>query len=64
MLWKFGSVYNRDRQYSDHLRPVTYEMRPPALAATKPRARDLFVHHIKGADMAAAPASDSGRQNA
>src|SRR5262249_51029231 len=44
MLWKFGSVYNRDRQCNDHLRPVTYQMRPPALAAAKPRARDLFVH--------------------
>src|SRR5438034_672228 len=44
MLWKFGSVYNRDRQYSDHLRPVTYQMRPPAAVAAKPGARDLFVH--------------------
>ncbi len=44
MLWKFGSVYNRDRQYSDHLRPVTYQMRPPAVVAATPRARDLFVH--------------------
>src|SRR2546425_1293556 len=44
MLWKFGSVYNRDRQYADHLRPVTYQMRPPAAVAAKPGARDLFVH--------------------
>src|SRR5207302_11437476 len=44
MLWKFGSVYNRDRQYADHLRPVTYQMRPPAAVASKPRARDLFIH--------------------
>jgi len=63
MLWKFGSVYNRDRQYSDHLRPVTYQMRPPALATARPRARDLFIHHVKGADMAAAPAPSSGRQD-
>src|SRR6266581_4635642 len=47
MLWKFGSVYNRDRQYSDHLRPVTYQMRPPAAVAAKPGARDLFVHQLK-----------------
>src|SRR3989440_1065499 len=46
MLWKFGSVYNRDRQYSDHLRPVTYQMRPPAAVAFKPRARDLFIHQL------------------
>src|SRR5438067_1427625 len=44
MLWKFGSVYNRDRQYADHLRPVTYQMRPPAAVATTPGPRDLFVH--------------------
>src|SRR5215813_5736729 len=52
MLWKFGSVYNRDRQCNDHLRPVTYQMRPPALAAAKPRARDLFVHRVARPDMA------------
>jgi len=63
MLWKFGSVYNRDRQYSDHLRPVTYQMRPPALATARPRARDLFIHHVKGADVAAAPAPSSGGQD-
>src|SRR5213594_3041485 len=44
MLWKFGSVYNRDRQYSDHLRPVRYQMRPPEPVAARPDARDLFVH--------------------
>jgi len=49
MLWKFGSVYNRDRQYGDHLRPVTYQMRPPTLTATKPRAKDLFIHRPAGA---------------
>src|SRR5437660_1321562 len=54
MLWKFGSVYNRDRQYADHLRPVRYQMRPQAAVATKPGARDLFVHQLKvgGPDMA------------
>src|SRR5947199_411644 len=54
MLWKFGSVYNRDRQYGDQLRPVTYQMRPPAAVAAKPGARDLFVHQLKmgGPEMA------------
>jgi magnesium-protoporphyrin IX monomethyl ester (oxidative) cyclase len=43
-LWKFSRVYSADRQSSDHSRPVTYAMRPPAATPTKPRARDLFVH--------------------
>jgi len=45
MLWKFGSVYSRDRQYSDHFKPLRYSMRPQeARSASRPRARDLFVH--------------------
>jgi hopanoid C-3 methylase len=44
MLWKFGSVYNAERQYADHQRPVAYAMRPPAPGAGRPGARDLFVH--------------------
>ncbi len=45
MLWKFGSVYSRDRQYSDHFKALRYSMRPPeAHGASRPRARDLFVH--------------------
>jgi magnesium-protoporphyrin IX monomethyl ester (oxidative) cyclase len=44
MLWKFGSVYNTQRQFADHQRPVTYAMRPPAAVASRPRARDLFIH--------------------
>jgi magnesium-protoporphyrin IX monomethyl ester (oxidative) cyclase len=45
MLWKFGSVYSRDRQVSDHARPLAYSMRPPQTqSASPPRARDLFVH--------------------
>lgn len=45
MIWKFKSVYNTKRQYGDHQQPVTYAMRPPpAPGATRPRARDLYVH--------------------
>jgi len=45
MLWKFGSVYSRDRQYSDHFKPLKYSMRPPeAPGVAPPRIRDLFVH--------------------
>jgi len=45
MLWRFGRVYNVGRQLADHARPATYTMRPPpAASASRPRARDLFVH--------------------
>ena len=44
MLWKFSSVYNPERQYADHFRPVTYEMRPRRLLALKPTKADLYVH--------------------
>src|SRR5205085_2214640 len=45
MLWKFGSVYSRDRQYNDHFKPLKYSMRPPeAPGVAPPRTRDLFVH--------------------
>ena len=45
MLWKFGSVYSRDRQYSDHFKPLKYSMRPPeAPGVAPPHTRDLFVH--------------------
>jgi magnesium-protoporphyrin IX monomethyl ester (oxidative) cyclase len=43
MLWKFNEVYNTNRQFADHQRPVTYAMRPPA-AVGRLRARDLFIH--------------------
>jgi magnesium-protoporphyrin IX monomethyl ester (oxidative) cyclase len=44
MLWKFNSVYNPDRQFADHQKPVTYEMNPPRLLASKPTKADLYVH--------------------
>ena len=45
MLWKFSSVYNPDRQYADHFRPVEYEMNPPKpIAAAKPSKAELYVH--------------------
>ena len=45
MLWKFGSVYNPDRQYADHMRPVEYEMDPPRpIAAARPSKAELYVH--------------------
>jgi magnesium-protoporphyrin IX monomethyl ester (oxidative) cyclase len=44
MLWKFNSVYNPERQYADHFKPVTYEMRPPRVLTVKPTKADLYVH--------------------
>ncbi len=45
MLWNFSDVYNPDRQYADHFKPVRYEMRPPrALHGIKPTKADLYVH--------------------
>jgi len=47
-LWRWSRVYSADRQHGDHLRPVTYAMRPPAAPVATPRARDLFVHLAAG----------------
>jgi hopanoid C-3 methylase HpnR len=44
MLSKFGSVVNENRQYNDHQRPVTYQMKPPRPAVAKPDPAELFVH--------------------
>lgn len=45
MLWQFRRVYNPDRQYADHSKPVVYAMRPPVgPGAPRPRARDLYIH--------------------
>jgi hopanoid C-3 methylase HpnR len=44
MLWKFSSVYNAQRQYSDHGRPVTYALRARRPVAGKPSGSLLYVH--------------------
>jgi hopanoid C-3 methylase len=44
MLWKFASVYNAERQFSDHARPVTYALRPRRLRTGRPTAAELYVH--------------------
>ena len=46
MLWRFNRVYNADRQYGDHGRPVDYELPVPdhrELAGPRDR-RELYVH--------------------
>jgi hopanoid C-3 methylase len=45
MLWKFERVYNAERQFRDHLNEVTYQMRPPGPAVSKPTTAELYVHH-------------------
>jgi len=42
MLWKFGSVYSRERQLADHAREVRYRMRPPPPASPTPE--QLYIH--------------------
>jgi hopanoid C-3 methylase HpnR len=44
MLWKFNGVYHPERQYADHLRPVTYAVQPPAAGVSKPTSAQLHVH--------------------
>jgi hypothetical protein len=45
MIWKFNKVYNPDRQYSDHLQTVTYQLPPPAKHPVEaPGQKDLYIH--------------------
>ncbi len=45
MIWKFNQVYNAERQYSEHLRPVEYQLPPPAeQAVAAPDPKELYVH--------------------
>src|SRR5881296_1085743 len=60
MLWKWSSVYNPDRQYADHQRPVKYEMRPPKAAVLKPNPAELFVHMPAKLQKAAATGTAAG----
>jgi magnesium-protoporphyrin IX monomethyl ester (oxidative) cyclase len=50
MLWRFGSVYNGDRQLADHQRPVHYELPPPGPRSIAPGRRELFVHESRARD--------------
>ncbi|MBI4610038.1 MAG: hopanoid C-3 methylase HpnR [Candidatus Rokubacteria bacterium] len=54
MLWKFGTVYNPERQYADHFREIKYPMRPPPLATPRPQPAELYVHVPLGAQRAGA----------
>jgi hopanoid C-3 methylase HpnR len=48
-LWKFNSVFNPERQLTDHRRPVKYQMSlPPAPSERKFRPQSLYVHKVRG----------------
>ncbi|WP_267244771.1 hopanoid C-3 methylase HpnR [Streptomyces sp. PR69] len=44
MLWKFGRVYNEDRQLADHRRPVEFELPLPQRRVSAPARQDLYIH--------------------
>lgn len=49
MLWRFSKVYNGNRQFADHHRPVRYELPRPEIHAIKPRdRRELYIHTGSG----------------
>jgi hopanoid C-3 methylase HpnR len=44
-IWKFNKVYNADRQFADHQKPVTYQIRPPVVTAPLSKEKaELYVH--------------------
>ncbi|HTA07524.1 MAG TPA: hopanoid C-3 methylase HpnR [Streptosporangiaceae bacterium] len=46
MLWKFDKVYNADRQYAEHMRPIEYQLPPPAdTPVIKPNPKELYIHN-------------------
>jgi hopanoid C-3 methylase len=46
MLWKFNKVYNPERQFAEHSRPVKYAMQPPPEihSNARPESSQLFIH--------------------
>jgi hopanoid C-3 methylase len=64
MLWKFNKVYNPERQFAEHSKPVKYQMRPPAIHTDKrPEASLLYIHPPQKSVHAEqpAPASAGGK---
>lgn len=58
MLWKFNSVYNPERQLSDHRRPVKYEMRLPKVLpeGQRPSRDQLYILQPDAAKQIEVPA--------
>lgn len=53
-LWKFGKVYNAERQYADHFRDVNYPITPPpSPGMARPSPAELYVHAPGTANRAA-----------
>ncbi|MDN5747751.1 MAG: hypothetical protein L0H64_04440 [Pseudonocardia sp.] len=47
MLWKFGRIYNADRQFAEHAETVRYELPVPEQHEVAPRDRNqLYVHSV------------------
>jgi hopanoid C-3 methylase HpnR len=44
MLWKFSSVYDADRQFADHGRPVQYPITLPSAPSKRVDQTLLFIH--------------------
>lgn len=45
MLWRFNKVYNAERQFGDHAKPVNYELPLPDHHAVERQDRkDLYIH--------------------
>jgi hypothetical protein len=44
-IWKFNKVYNADRQFAEHQKPVTYQIRPPVVTAPLSKEKaELYIH--------------------
>lgn len=59
MLWKFGRVYNVERQLADHRRPVRYELPLPERRGA-PGRQDLFIHTRPVTGAGRRPAGSAG----
>lgn len=47
-LWKFGRVYNADRQYNDRFKASRYTMRPPTGGRARPSPRATSTSIVLG----------------
>jgi magnesium-protoporphyrin IX monomethyl ester (oxidative) cyclase len=67
MLWKFNKVYNPERQFAEHSRPVKYAMQPPPAihSDARPESSQLFIHAPRpsghGAQSTPVPPAGGGR---
>jgi magnesium-protoporphyrin IX monomethyl ester (oxidative) cyclase len=61
-IWKFDRVYNPQRQFADHQRPVAYTIRPPRPPGAAPRdPAQLYVHPRREGAKRQAPIADLGQ---